>query len=499
MVEELKVVVTADTRDYILGTKKVHHATKQARDEMGRFTRQSTTGWGKFTASAKVAAAAAAATALIIAKKAVTAAVDFGRAMAEVSTITDLNDQQSKQLTETVKQMSVAMGVDAKESARGLYQTISAGVTDSTEAMELLEVATKLSIAGLTKQEIVVDVLTTVINAYGLRVKDANDISDTLFQTVRLGKIRLEDLAGSLGTVIPIAAVAGISLEELGGAIAALTKGGLSAERSATALRAAFTAILQPSKKMQAAAKTAGFEIGMEALKGKGLTGVLEALTKLEEKDSEATLKLFQNKRALVGMLSLGSDGAREFTDAMEGMEGKLGSANTAFEKMNKSASRQFDIFKAKLNVTMIELGNAILPSVISGMEVLGPAIEDVGKSIADNEDMWTDLATGIGIAATAAAGLLGLLGKLGGGIGAAVGRFVTAEVLHTGPGGVPYAGTPGRLAETQRIRAAAEARGITPGRLGQAVTINMGATYVQTTDPRERLEVGAFSQKVAS
>ena len=391
------------------------------------------------------------------------------------------------------------MGVDATQTARGLYQTISAGVTDASEAMKLMEIATKAAIGGLTTQEIVVDVMTTVMNAYGKSVEDASDISDTLFTTVRLGKLRLEDLAGSLGTVIPIAAASGIEFEEIAAAMAALTKGGLSAERSSTALRAALTAILQPSKKMEAAAKAAGFEIGMETLKGKGLTGVLDALSKLEEKDAEATLKLFENKRALVGMLSLASDGAREFTTAMVGMEDKTGSANTAFEKMNESASRQFEMFKAKLNVTMIELGNSILPSVISGMEALGPAIEDVGQTIKDNEDTWTDLAEGLGIATTAAVGLFGALVNIGGELGEIVGKAAFSEAVWGGPGGVPFTTTPELVATTKRIRGAAAERGITPGRLGEAITINMGATYVQTKDPRERLGEGAFSDKVAT
>ncbi|GAH37005.1 unnamed protein product, partial [marine sediment metagenome] len=227
----------------------------------------------------------------------------------------------------------------------------------------------------------------------------------------------------------------GIEFEEIAAAVAALTKGGLSAERSTTALRAALTAILQSSKKMQVAAKAAGFEIGMEALKGKGLTGVLKALTELEEKDSEATLKLFENKRALVGMLSLGSDGAREFTDAMDGMENKLGATNTAFGKMNESADRQFKMFKAKLNLTMIELGTAILPTVTSSMKALSPALEDIAGTIKDNEDTWVALAEGLGIVATAATATFSALGQVGGALGGLVGKGVGAVIERRGAG----------------------------------------------------------------
>ena len=125
-------------------------------------------------------------------------------------------------------------------------------------------------------------------------------------------------------------------------------------------------------------------------------------------------MKLFENKRALVGMLRLVNEDAREFTLAMEGMEDKLGSANAAFEKMNESAARQFDIFNAKLNVTLIEFGDAILPAVIEGMNKLAPSVEAIGKSIAENSDVWTGMAEGIGIAVEAGLGLLNLLNEIG-------------------------------------------------------------------------------------
>lgn len=467
MAEELKIIITADTRKAVSGMKKV-------------------------TTSAKVAMAAIGAAAIAIGTKAVKAATDFGRAMAEVSTITSLTESESKQLTETVKEMSVAMGVDAKETARGLYQTISAGVTDSAEAMEFLNVATKLSIGGLATQEETVRVLAAVMNAYGLSVEDATGISDTLFQTVRLGVVRVGELASSLGSVIPIASAAGISFEEISAAIAVLTKGGLGAERATTALRSSITAILQPSKKMQAAAKEAGFEIGREALAGKGLSGILEALAKLEDKDSEATLKLFENKRALVGMLRLGANGAREFNMAMDGMGDKLGSANVAFEKMNKSAARQFDIFSAKLNVTMIELGNSILPSLIEIMDKLGPSIENIGQTISDNSELWVSMATGMGMVVEGGLALLGLLNNIGKVLEKTNLFLPLAAIRAFGGGGVQDIGG-------EDIRARAAARGITSGGVGEAFTINNGSTYVQTKDPRDRLEDGSFSQKVAS
>ncbi len=82
----------------------------------------------------------------------------------------------------------------------------------------------KLAKGGFTDGAKAVDVLTTAINAYGLEASDATRVSDLLITTQNLGKTTVDELASSMGTVIPVANASNFSIEELSASYAQLTK-----------------------------------------------------------------------------------------------------------------------------------------------------------------------------------------------------------------------------------------------------------------------------------
>ena len=92
-----------------------------------------------------------------------------------------------------------------------------------------------------------VDVVTTALNAYGLEASEVTNVSDTLFQVIKKGKITGQQLAGSLGMVIGSAAQMNIGLDQVGAAVASLTKVGLGAETSMTALNQVMMSVMKPS------------------------------------------------------------------------------------------------------------------------------------------------------------------------------------------------------------------------------------------------------------
>ena len=77
-------------------------------------------------------------------------AMDFETGMREVSTLTDLSEQQFKDLSDQTLELSRTMGIDAIDATRGLYQAISAGVPREN-VMEFLQVASQAAIAGVTR------------------------------------------------------------------------------------------------------------------------------------------------------------------------------------------------------------------------------------------------------------------------------------------------------------------------------------------------------------
>jgi len=187
-----------------------------------------------------------------IATAAITMANKFNEAMANVATLIPGNEERIKQLKETVQSLATETGKSTEDLANSLYQVISA-FGDTAHTKELLAVASKASVAGLSSTKEAVDLLTATIKGYGLELKDAQKVSDLAFETVKLGVTTFGELAGSMGKVIPMAASLKIKQEELWGAMATLTGVIGNTSEVATALRATYKAFLDPSAEMVSA------------------------------------------------------------------------------------------------------------------------------------------------------------------------------------------------------------------------------------------------------
>ena len=146
--------------------------------------------------------------------------------------------------------MSQSVGKGPRELADALFFITSAGL-EGEQALRALEAAAKGSAIGLGDTATVADALTSAMNAYGAETLSAEMATAILVATVREGKVEADQLAGSLGKIIPIASEMGVSFDQVGAAIAAMTRLGLDANVSTTGLRALFSGLLQDSPKVR--------------------------------------------------------------------------------------------------------------------------------------------------------------------------------------------------------------------------------------------------------
>ena len=164
---------------------------------------------------------------------------DFESAMAQVKTIADSDKKSIGAIKDEIVDLSNEAGMAASDLAAATYQAISAGV-DTASSVEFVANASKLATAGFTDTTTAVDALTTIINAYGLSAEDATHISDILVSTQNKGKTTVNELASTMGKVIPTANAMGVSLEDLGVAYSYLTAGGIATAESTTYLNGMF-------------------------------------------------------------------------------------------------------------------------------------------------------------------------------------------------------------------------------------------------------------------
>lgn len=332
-----------------------------AQTRIGQFTRFLKRPIGQLTVLGATAALAGA--------KAVGMAADLDLALREVSTLLPKTVEDMSGLQDQIIELSTRVPEPPEQLTEGLYQVISAGITDTAEAMDVLEVSSKAAVAGLTDTKTAVDAITVTLNAFGLEAEEAERVSDIFFSTVAQGRIRFDEIAGSIGNVATSAGLAGLSVEEMSAALAALTKAGLSAQQSTNALNRLLFSLINSSKEAREAQEALGVEFDLTALKSKGLAKFMEDVRKATGGNIDAMAEINPSIRSLRALTVLAGDSFDEFERILTNTEESTGATQTAFDKIMGSLQRQSEIMGNKINALWQELGEDLLPAAVFWMK----------------------------------------------------------------------------------------------------------------------------------
>lgn len=331
-----------------------------------------------------------------IGAKSVAAASKFQDAFNEVRTLIDETTTDSKLLRREVLKLSAAVGRPPEEVSRGLYQVISAGVTDAAEAMDVLEIATKASIGGLTDQFTAVDAVTTVLNAYNLEASEAEHVTDLMLNAVKEGKLTFSDLASNIGKVVSTAALAGIGFDEVSAALATMTKAGLSTELATTSLNTLLLKIIDSEGEAQQAAEDMGLEWNLAALRARGLTGLMKDLSEATGGNVEKLKSVVKELEAFKGASILAGTGLDEMTRIMETTQDVTGTTQEFFRKIKQSVTETAREINTRLTVAFINLGTKILPSINTALRGILNLIDEFTKTDLEKSIAALDKISGV-------------------------------------------------------------------------------------------------------
>ena len=316
----------------------------------------------------------------------------FQLAIAEVNTILGDNKRLTEDNAKTFRAFSRQYGTSAQRQVKSFYQIISAGVTDTTQAFKLLNQANKLSIGGLAGVESSINILTDIINVYKDSGLTAQEATDSLFQTVKLGKTTISELSSSLGTVLSPAKEAGIELDVINAALATLTTRGNSTSENVTELNS-----LISSLSINATLLGKGFDI--TAVQTDGFATVLQRLQDKTKGSSIELFKLLGRKEAVLAFQKLSGDGFKSLGDNISAFTRKAGAASDAFKIIEKSADFQFKKLDSSVKDLQLSLGKLLIPSLLRTTRSLntffnlfakkpeGTAVDKINRELTDTGD----------------------------------------------------------------------------------------------------------------
>ncbi len=286
--------------------------------------------------------------------KSAVAAKALSRELANIKSIA--GELDAGKLRTELMNLNAQLG-DTAELANAVYYAYSAGVR-GTEA-ELVRFTGQIAAlaktvgSGVTP---VMDAVTTMMNAYGMKVQDAGKLTDWFYSIVKYGKTTGSELAGSLGQIASTAAGAGIKLEELGAAIATLTTT-MPTAVAITALGASIRAIMNPTDEAQKMAAKFGIELGGAAIQAKGLQGVLNEIYQKTGGRSDLIGQLIPDARASKALTALSGTQNQTLNQVMQEFGANSGEAARKFsEVIAASDSAKWDA----MLVVVKKLGTAI-------------------------------------------------------------------------------------------------------------------------------------------
>ena len=311
-------------------------------------------------------------------------AMDFEDSMAKVSTIADATEVPMDEMQKAILDLSNQTGISSEEIAQNVYDSISAG-QKTGDAVNFVSNSTKLAKAGFADAGAALDVLTTIMNAYGLKASEVTNVSDMLIQTQNLGKTTVADLASSMGKVIPTANAYGVSLDELCAGYAIMTENGVATAESTTYMNGMLNELGKSGTTVSETLKEKTGKTFKELMdSGMSLSDVLKIISDAATENNKSFGDMWSSSEAgKAGMILLG-DSAENFNGVLEQMQNSAGATNTAFEKLDTNSTK---IKKAtnELKNDAIDLGTTL-------MEELAPIIENIAEKISQFTEWFNGL-----------------------------------------------------------------------------------------------------------
>lgn len=375
------------------------------------------------------------------------ASIEYEDALAKLSTIADTSEVSMEDLSSQILQLSKDSGIAAETLAGNVYDAISAGQATG-DAVMFVANATQLARAGFTSTDAALDILTTSLNAYGLESQEVARVSDVLINTQNLGKTTVDQLAASMGKVIPTAKANGVEIEDLAGAYAVMTANGIATAETTTY----FNSMLNELGKSGSTAANA-FAAGTEHIKEGGLTmkeamemgwELTDVLSILDEQAAESGTtisNMFGSAEAGKAAAVLWDNGEK-LNAAVEAMGKSAGATETAYGKLNTTS---FEIEKTlnKLKITMLEIGDVLKSDLMPYFERGVKKVKELTAAFSSMSKEEKDQVIKIAGVVAAIGPLLSVGGRLISGIGHVMTlapQIGTALTALTGPVGIVVA-----------------------------------------------------------
>ncbi len=318
-------------------------------------------------------------------------AAAFDEKMALLQTQAGASADEVRNMSAAVLDMAGQVTATPDQLADALFHIESAGISGS-KALDMLKVAAEGAMVG---QADLTDVTNAMIATVTSGVKGVSDMTDGMSQLnaiVGAGNMKMQDLTGAMGTgILSAAANFGLSLKDVGAALDTMTIAGIPAEDAATRLRMTFSMMGAPTGKAADALARIGLTSTQlaEDMRNKG---IIAAVQDLKDHLTSAGLSATEQAAVLTEAFGGGRTSSAIMTlvqnlDTMKGSMDRINNTTGNFgANIDEAQAQPMARFKeslAKIDASLIKLGNVTLPIVADSFSSLAGMISTLADRFA--------------------------------------------------------------------------------------------------------------------
>ena len=283
------------------------------------------------------------------------------------SIMTDIEKQSIPAIKDSIIDLAKTYGLSMEELGSSMYEILSSNFNPEF-ATKILEGSTKMATAGLSSLQEAVSLMITSINAYGYSMDGITTLSDAFFEAVKVGRFTIGELGEDFATAATTAAIFGIDIREVLTALATMTNQGIKTNEAITALnRLMMNFASGGSAEAKKIAKELGIEMNSNAIKAKGLAGLVRDLNGATE---EQIVALTGSVRAFKAMASVMTDPER-YEKFYKEISNAAGATERALKEVEESQAFRLKKYKQEFTVGMMDIAELVMPLLIEGQKLL--------------------------------------------------------------------------------------------------------------------------------
>ncbi len=312
---------------------------------------------------------------------------------------------------QSILQMAQDTGESTTQLEQGMYQIESAGYHGAA-GLQVLQVAAEGAQVGNAQLNDVGNVLTTMLTDYHMKASDAAEAMNALTETVASGKTHLQDLAGSMGSVLPLAASLGIQFPQVAAAIATMTNHGMDAQRASMNLANAIRSLAAPNATAQSSMQAVGLSAQQlhDTLSHQGLQAAIEEVNDaINKKFPAGSVQAVEAFKAIMGgatgynvALMLTGKNSKEFDNDIKNIAASMSGGSkavTGWAKVQQDFNFQINHAKEVLEVLGIQIGTALEPVVGRLAGVFSNTVIPAIVAFTHNSSLFIPVLAGLGAA----------------------------------------------------------------------------------------------------